>query len=669
MRFKSIRTKFLVVLLPLFLLSFIVFSAISYYISNKTVIRDADTIARGLGQQAAVQVNSQMQEKMIRLEELASNQVLLQGDEAARVRVLSELKQRSPGFTMVCYADLDGSAINEKGQKMKRGTSEYLQKVKETKKPYITGPSISGTNGEFISILARPVMANGQLAGFVFATVSLHNLSELMGSFQFKETGAVYMVDSKGLVIGYQQHPEYVGKLDLTISQSGDFTLDEALVEAFAAVVSTGEQKTIKYKELSGQPSVAVLTPVHLTGRDWVTIATAPLSEVEAESMALLRSILLIAVLTMLLAVGIIVFFAKRMAGSIQSIRDECAVLNEGDLRQTGTSAASDDEIGQLARGFAAMRQTMRQLIGSVQLKAKEVASSGEAMTAGARQSAEAASHVAESIAHIADGVGNQSAAAEAIREIAVTINSSATEISEKTDAIAMVTRDTLDKVTGGRVSIESVVEHMDSIRDGTATVQGSIAELAKGSAEINHIVDLISNIAGQTNLLALNAAIEAARAGEYGRGFAVVADEVRKLAEESEASSRKIADLVSKNQQDMDRAVVASQASATSVAAGRGAVNEADGVFQSIVISIETLSQEIANVSQETQKMAEGSTEMLASIEKINGVSAANDAAVQSVSAATEQQSAAMQEIAAASRSLADLAGKLQAEVAKFKV
>ncbi len=668
MQLNNIRTKFLAMLLPLFLVSFAAFFCISYYMSSQALFADADTIARGIGQQAALQIEKDQLEKMQRLEALAHDKDIMRGDTEAKIKALAEAKSRSKGFAMMAYADLNGQAISDTGASMDRASQDYIKNVMATKKPYVTGPSVSGTNGKLITILSMPVMENGQLTGIVYGTVELESLSDLAGSFHYMDTGYVYIVDQDGIVIAYQQSPEDIGKMDLSKTESNK-KIDENLVNGFKAAVESGQAVSTDYRTSAGVDSKAVFTPVQLDGRSWIVVAAAPKAEINQDAVRLLKILGLVALFIMVVVSLVIRLVADKMAGPIQLLHAECERINQGDLRTREQQVHSQDELGALADGFVKMRETVRGLLHSIQSNAEQLAASSEELTAASHQSAEASNHVAASITEIAGGIEQQSKSAEKASDTATEMASGAEAVAQQADAISMVTNMTVDRVTEGRQSIRDVVTHMTKINEGTSTVQVSIDALAESSNEISNIVEMISNIAGQTNLLALNAAIEAARAGEAGRGFAVVAEEVRKLAEESANSTQQIAELVAKIQQDMGKAVIASKEGSESVGQGMSAVKEADSVFESILVSIQALAGGVAEVATSIQQMADGTKSVQAEVEAIKSVSEKNANEAQSVSAATEQQSASMEEIASATRSLAQLATKLQEETNRFRV
>lgn len=612
-----------------------------------------------------------MNEKMVRLDELATNPALLTGDEAEKVKILKAVKARSEGLTSVAYVDINGVLLNDSGKKANRADREYIKKVRETKKPYTSAPSVSGSTGNLITTLACPILQNGQLVGFVIGTIELDNLSKLTEEIKLFTTGYGYLVDSSGLTLGYAMKPEFVGKMNVKEGTTGveGKNLDEKLVQSFQTAVTSGAQQTANYKTIAGVDSVAVITPVKLEGREWFVVVAAPRDEVEAESNHMFNWMLSISLFFIALAILVIYFFAKRISKPIEMIRDECAELNRGDFSKNVVTIDSQDEIGQLAAGFNEMRKTLRTLIHQVQDQSDQVAASSEELTASAHQSAQASEQVAVSVTQIASGIVDQTKEVNGVNGIAQNMSASAEEIAAKASEAVDVTRQTSHDAGQGREAIAKAVDQMEQIGEGSKAIQEAITKLDKGSQEISNIVELISNIAGQTNLLALNAAIEAARAGEQGRGFAVVAEEVRKLAEESERSSQKIGDLINRNLADMKLAVEASRAEKDRVTAGIEAVQSADGTFKTIVEAINNLAVEIGAISTAIHEMAQGSEHVVKSISQVTEISNKNALETESVSAATEEQSASMEEISSASQSLADLASELQAAVAKFKV
>jgi len=101
-------------------------------------------------------------------------------------------------------------------------------------------------------------------------------------------------------------------------------------------------------------------------------------------------------------------------------------------------------------------------------------------------------------------------------KNVAASVEEQATAVTEVARS-ATNTSEKANAISGVAMSAQEKIEGLGSVAEG-----------------ISEVVATVQGIAEQTNLLALNATIEAARAGEAGKGFAVVAAEVKELSNQT---------------------------------------------------------------------------------------------------------------------------------------
>lgn len=677
MRVKNIQVRLLIWLLPLFFVVLAVLSSVSYILSKQALERSVDETAKAVGTDYANRVQSDMELMIARLEDLANNPIIRSAsDKEQIVSVLAETQNRLSIFDAVIFVLPDGSGVNSRGASSQYNDRDYFKKVIATKKPIISDPLTSKTTGKLSVALAVPVSYNDQLIGAVVGTVSMDRLTSMMKELKFLDTGYGQLSDDSGTIIAHPKRPELVGKLNLREKQINPelklpkSELDDRLIKLFKASADSGLQTREVYTFVDDVSRVAVGTPITLPGgQRWVMMVAAPESEANQAISHLSKLMLLISISCLVLACIAILIVAKKFAKPITIMRDECLLLAKGDLQKRALSVTSEDEIGQLASGFQQMGATLRSLIGQVHSQSEQLAASSEQLTASADQSALAANQVAASITDVANGAIEQLTAATETSAIVEQMSASIEQVSATTNAVAEQSIRAASKAHEGSSSVNKAVQQMIQIEQTVNHSAQVIADLGQRSKEIGQIVETISGIAGQTNLLALNAAIEAARAGEQGRGFAVVAEEVRKLAEQSQAATQQIAELIGAIQGDTESAVQAMDDGTREVKLGADVVNSAGQAFDEIVTVVSQVSEQVREIAAAIDQMAVGGQQIVHAVNLIDSLSKRASGEAQTVSAATQEQSASMEEIAAASKSLAILAMNLQDAVNKFRI
>jgi len=401
----------------------------------------------------------------------------------------------------------------------------------------------------------------------------------------------------------------------------------------------------------------------------WVVVAGTYMSDFNEGANKILYISGIAMVISLLLGIVLALVVVGRIIKPVKMMEVLAAELSSGDFRDKPRQVKTNDEIGRLADSLVDMRTSIRKLMKHVHESSKQLAASSEELTASAEQSAQAASQVAGSITEVAEGAERQLSAANDTSEVVQQMSASIQQIAANANEVAGQSTQAADKANEGNKSVDKAVSQMVHVEETVISSARVIARLGQRSKEIGQIVDTISGIAGQTNLLALNAAIEAARAGEQGRGFAVVAEEVRKLAEQSQDSSKQIADLIGEIQGDTDQAVVAMDDSTREVKMGAKVVNASGQVFQEITVLVAQVSGQMKEIASAIDQMAIGSQRIVGSVNQIDELSRKASGEAQTVSAATEEQSASMEEIASASQTLSRLTQDFQQMVSKFQI
>ena len=370
-----------------------------------------------------------------------------------------------------------------------------------------------------------------------------------------------------------------------------------------------------------GRPHLTIYQPIRnesgaqigilFVGKD---LAGADASVTEQTRNALIAGALL------LLATGLPLWWLLRaslrpLGGLALALR----AIGEGRLDSEIPCTTRRDELGEIGRAVATLRDTARLARTAAATAEAERASAHAERTASRRGTADALESsvgdiarklglAADTLMRAADDVGAAGSRTTARAEASVSRVAQATGNVQAVAAAAEELAASVAEIT------RQVSESARTAQDAAAAARASdstVVGLNEAAARIGDVVKLISDIAGQTNLLALNATIEAARAGEAGKGFAVVAQEVKALAAQTAKATEEIG------------AQIGAMRGATEQAVGTvrgiaGAVARMEEVTSAIAAAVEQQGAATREIARNAAEAAAGTAEAAADIGRL---------------------------------------------------